>query len=53
MLYVGQTKTLTGVMFHYANEDHVVESLFYTNKELDTMANISPEFGQAVADNKE
>jgi len=48
MQYIAQQKTLTGVIFHYANEDHVVESLFYTNDELDTMANVSPEFGEAV-----
>ena len=47
MQYVSQTKTLTGVIFDYANEDHVVESLFYSNTELVKMAEVSPEFDQA------
>ena len=44
MQYIAQTKTLTGVIFHYS-EDHLVESLFYSNDELKMMADngISPE----------
>ena len=34
--YIGQTKTPTGVIFHYMEnkEDHIVDSTFYTNEEM-------------------
>ena len=46
MQYFAQTKTITGVIFHYRNLNHTVESLFYTNDELDSFSDkdIMPEY---------
>ena len=38
MQYFAQTKTITGTMFHYKDKEHQVESLFYTDNELDSFA---------------
>lgn len=52
--YIGQTKYLDGVIFHYSNEEHIVESLFYTDQELTEMGKgNSPEYDQAIDSGKE
>jgi len=38
MSYIAQTKTITGTIFHYVDKDHMIESKFYTDEELDQFA---------------
>lgn len=47
-LYIGQTKTIEGVMFHYSGDDHTVESTYYSNLELVGMTKEAPEYGEAL-----
>lgn len=36
--YIGQQKTLGGIIFHYVKQNRKVESMFYTNRELKEFA---------------
>lgn len=38
MKYIGQSKTIEGVIFHYVNKNHKVSSDYYSRDELDKWA---------------
>lgn len=39
-MYIGQTKTILGVIFHYAGKNKKVSSIYYTNKELKQLGQV-------------
>ena len=39
--YIGQTKTTLGVIFHYSNDAREVQSIYYTDVELEQFTNTS------------